>query len=53
MDRAVDAFPDADRIADVNIETLKKLGREGWEALGGRKGDERESLASVTALGWW
>ncbi len=37
VDRAVDAFPDADRIADVNIETLKKLGREGWDALGMEK----------------
>ena len=37
VDRAVAAFPDADRIPDVNIETLKKLGHEGWEALGLRK----------------
>lgn len=37
VDRAVDAFPDADRIPDANIETLKKLGHEGWEALGLRK----------------
>jgi hypothetical protein len=34
VDRAVDAFPDADRIPDANIEMLKKLGREGWDALG-------------------
>lgn len=34
VDRAVDAFPDADRIPDTNIETLKKLGHEGWEKLG-------------------
>ena len=33
VDRAVDAFPDADRIPDHNIETLKKLGREGWDRL--------------------
>ena len=33
VDRAVDAFPDADKIADVNIETLRKLGHEGWEKL--------------------
>ncbi len=37
VDRAVAAFPNADRIPDVNIETLKKLGHEGWEALGLRK----------------
>lgn len=34
VDKAVDAFPDADLIADRNIEMLKKLGHEGWEALG-------------------
>lgn len=34
VDRAVDAFPDADQIPDTNIETLKKLGHEGWEKLG-------------------
>ncbi|MDD4928080.1 MAG: DUF1415 domain-containing protein [Gallionella sp.] len=34
VDRAVDAFPDADRIADVNIETLNKLGHGGWAKLG-------------------
>lgn len=34
VDKAVDAFPDADRIADTNIETLLKLGYEGWEKLG-------------------
>ena len=34
VDRAVDAFPDADKIPDINIETLTKLGHEGWDALG-------------------
>lgn len=34
VDRAVDAFPDADRIADNNIETLNRLGHAGWEKLG-------------------
>ncbi len=34
VDRAVAAFPDADRIPDTNIETLKKLGHQGWDALG-------------------
>ena len=34
VDRAVDAFPDADRIVDNNVETLKKLGHEGWKRLG-------------------
>jgi hypothetical protein len=34
VDRAVDAFPDADQIPDTNIETLKQLGHEGWAKLG-------------------
>ena|ERR1022692_4622988 len=34
VDRAVDAFPDADKIVDVNVETMKKLGHEGWKRLG-------------------
>jgi len=34
VDRAVDAFPDADRSPDTNIETLEKLGHEGWAKLG-------------------
>lgn len=34
VDRAVDAFPDADRIPDANIEMLKKLGHAGWGKLG-------------------
>ena len=34
VDRAVDAFPDADKIVDVNVETMKKLGHEGWKKLG-------------------
>ena len=34
VDRAVDAFPDADRIVDNNVETMKKLGCEGWKKLG-------------------
>jgi hypothetical protein len=33
VDKAVDAFPDADKIADVNIETLQKLGLPGWQKL--------------------
>ena len=34
VDRAVDAFPDADKIVDNNVKTLKKLGHEGWKKLG-------------------
>ena len=34
VDRAVAAFPDADQIVDNNVETMKKLGYEGWKRLG-------------------
>ena len=34
VERAVDAFPQADAIFDVNIGTLEKLGRTGWKELG-------------------
>ena len=33
IDRAVAAFPDPDVIVQRNIETLEKLGREGWDRL--------------------
>jgi hypothetical protein len=32
--RAVDAFPEAESIYERNIETLEKLGIDGWRALG-------------------
>jgi hypothetical protein len=31
--RAVDAFPDAGEIFEKNIETMEKLGHEGWDKL--------------------
>ncbi|AXK40612.1 DUF1415 domain-containing protein [Crenobacter cavernae] len=34
IERAVEAFPDAGDIYERNIETLKKLGHDGWNALG-------------------
>ena len=34
VDRAVDAFPDADLIPARNIETMERLGHKGWEELG-------------------
>jgi hypothetical protein len=33
VERAVEAFPQADAIFDVNIATLEKLGHAGWKAL--------------------
>lgn len=34
IDRAVAAFPDAAQIYEANMETLRRIGREGWDALG-------------------
>lgn len=33
IDRAVQAFPEAEAIYEVNMATLERLGREGWDAL--------------------
>ena len=33
VDKAVAAFPDADRIYEANIEALRKLGPAGWKKL--------------------
>ena len=33
VDKAVAAFPEADQIFDKNVETMKKLGHEGWNNL--------------------
>lgn len=33
IDRAVDAFPDADMIVQRNLATLQRLGHTGWAAL--------------------
>ena len=33
IDRAVAAFPDAAAIFETNMETLEKLGHEGWRKL--------------------
>lgn len=33
IDKAVDAFPDAARIYEKNIQTMRRLGIAGWEAL--------------------
>lgn len=34
VDKAVEAFPEADAIFEQNIAALEKLGHEGWKALG-------------------
>jgi hypothetical protein len=37
IERAVDAFPEAEAIYEKNMETLRRLGRKGWENL--KKGE--------------
>ncbi|MES2878198.1 MAG: DUF1415 domain-containing protein [Pseudomonadota bacterium] len=34
IDRAVDAFPDAESIFERNMETMERIGAAGWTALG-------------------
>ena len=34
IDEAVAAFPEAEQIFEKNIETMRKLGHEGWDVLG-------------------
>src|SRR6476620_5549308 len=34
VDKAAEAFPEADAIFEQNIQTLEKLGIKGWKALG-------------------
>ena len=43
VERAVDAFPDTARIYEKNIETLRRLGREGWDRLGLRSGESKRT----------
>ncbi|MFT3763318.1 MAG: DUF1415 domain-containing protein [Pseudoxanthomonas sp.] len=33
IDRAVEAFPDPDAIVERNVETLRRLGHQGWREL--------------------
>jgi len=47
VDRAVDAFPEAESIYERNIETLEKLGAEGWKSLQAQcEADAQAALAS-------
>lgn len=46
LDRAVQAFPEAEAIFGRNVEVLEALGAQGWEALGvGAGGAERPADA--------
>lgn len=39
VSRAVDTFPDTSRIPEKNMETLRRLGHEGWRRLGVKSGE--------------
>lgn len=51
IDRAVDAFPDAESIFERNMETMERIGVEGWAALGvGRSsGCPHQAHAAINA----
>lgn len=34
LEKAIESYPDAEHIYERNIETMKNLGHEGWDALG-------------------
>ena len=51
IDRAVDAFPEAETIFEKNMETMVRLGNEGWDALkvGRSSGCPHDAAADVTS----
>ncbi len=49
IDRAVEAFPEADAIWETNVKTLQALGPRGWAALQQRILDEGGSAAGDAA----
>jgi hypothetical protein len=34
IDRAVESFPDAESIYEANMDTMRRIGRQGWDELG-------------------
>ena len=42
VDQAVEAFPDAEELYEKNVETMRRLGLNGWKALGIEPPAERE-----------
>lgn len=49
LDKATNAFPDADGIVDRNIATLQKLGPQGWQQLQQRIHSPAPDLLLLTA----
>jgi hypothetical protein len=50
IDRAVQAFPEAEAIFEVNMATMEKLGPEGWAALDVGATSERGRLWQAQAM---
>lgn len=48
IDRAVAAFPHAEAIFEVNMQTMEQLGVEGWAALQVGPSTESSGMASLT-----
>ncbi len=51
IDRAVEAFPEAEAIFEANIATLDRLGTAGWAALQQRCRDEAALAVAATRAG--
>jgi hypothetical protein len=52
IDRAVEAFPEAETIYETNIATLQQLGAEGWAALQRQcRSDADTALAALGTAG--
>ena len=51
IDRAVAAFPEAEAIFEVNIETMRKLGPAGWAALQRQCREEAQVVAATQLPG--
>lgn len=50
VERAVDAFPDAEAIFDVNIATLEALGAAGWAELQAQCKEDAAAAAAGTSI---
>ena len=49
IDRAVEAFPEAEAIFEANLQTLNQLGAAGWQALQVDAGDAARAAQGVDA----
>ncbi|MDT7835211.1 DUF1415 domain-containing protein [Aquabacterium sp. OR-4] len=51
IDRAVEAFPEAETIYETNIDTLRRLGAAGWAALQQQCRDDARAAAGPSQAG--